>query len=117
MGSYAGNYDILANQGATFSRVITWYANEAKTVKVDLTNYTAKAQVRSVPGGTLILEMSTANGRIVLGGALGTITMTVPAANMNVTADLYQWDLELTNGSVVTRLLQGSFEVLPEITV
>ena len=116
MGAYAGSYKWIADKGATMSRVITWYSDEAQTTPVNLTNYTAKMQVRSVPGSTLILELSTTNGRIVLGGAAGTITCTVAAADMNMTADLYQYDLELTNGTVVTRLIQGSFEVRDEIT-
>ena len=116
MGSYAGSYDWIADKGATTSRVFTWYVDETKTTKVNLTGYTAKMQVRAKPGSTLIVELSTTNGRIVLGGAAGTITCTIPAADMNMTADLYQYDLELTNGTVVTRLVQGSFEVRDEIT-
>ena len=117
MGNYAGQYDIVADKGATFSRTITWYADAAKTTPVNLTGYTAKMQVRATPDNSVVVELSTTNSRISLGGAAGTITLTVAATNMNMTADLYQYDLELTSGgSVVTRLLQGSFEVRDEIT-
>jgi len=114
MGSYAGQYNWIADKGATLTRVITWYSTG--TTPVDLTSYTAKMQVRSVPGGAVVLELSTANGRIALGGAAGTITITAAASVMNMTADLYQYDLEMTNGAVVTRLVQGSFEVRDEVT-
>lgn len=114
MGSYAGQYNWIADKGATLSRTIVWYSSGS--TPMNLTGYTAKMQVRSTPTGAVVLELSTANGRIALGGSAGTITITAAASVMNMTADLYQYDLELTNGSVVTRLVQGSFEVRDEIT-
>jgi hypothetical protein len=62
--------------------------------------------------------LTTENGRIVLGGALGTITLTVPFANMNIAEGQYVYDLEMVSpgGTVVTRLLQGTFTVSGEVT-
>ena len=77
-------------------------------------------QVRTtVQSSTVVLELTTANGRISLGGVSGTVTLNVPADVMqNVLADKYVYDLELiapTTG-VVNRLVQGNFAVRAEVT-
>lgn len=114
----AGLYNIVADQGATFSRTITWTDSAKKPINI--TNYTAKMQVRAtVESSAVILELTTQNGRISLGGVLGTVTLNVPASVMqNVVADKYVYDLELiapTTG-VVNRLVQGNFAVRAEVT-
>lgn len=112
----AGQYDITCDQGATFSRVITW--KNSNGTPIDLTNYTARLQVRSnYPSSTVLLNLTTENGGISLGGALGTITLAATAtATGAIAADEYVYDLELITGSNVTRLVEGSFTVTPEVT-
>ena len=114
----AGKHDIIIEQGATFRRVITWKA--ANGSPINLTGYTAKMQVRErVRDTDVVLECSTANGRITLGGNLGTITI---VAQDEVTTTLSEmpkavYDLELTSaGGEVTRLLRGAVEIVPEVT-
>jgi hypothetical protein len=111
----AATYNILADQGATFSRVLTW--NTSAGTPVNLNGYTAKMQVRTVDNNTLGIELSTINGRIALGGAAGTITLTVAATDMGFEAGAHVYDLEMTVGTTTTRLVQGSFELRPEVTV
>ncbi len=64
-----------------------------------------------------ILVLTTENGGLILGGATGTISL---QASATTTAALsggsYVYDLELVSGGVVTRLLQGSFNVSLEVT-
>jgi hypothetical protein len=77
-------------------------------------------QVRTTLESTqTVLELTTQNSKISLGGALGTVTLTVSAAEMaNVSANKYVYDLELvapTTG-VVNRLVQGNFVVRGEVT-
>jgi len=112
----AGTYNIICDQGATFGRTITW--KDANGDPVDLTNYTARMQVRSiVTSDTVAVELTTEDGRITLGGALGTITLTIPATvTDDIEAGTYAYDLELVTGSTVTRLLMGSFIVRGEVT-
>ena len=86
---------------------------------VNLTGYTADMQFRVSPYATSILyEASTANGAIVLGGATGTITITIPAVTTTgFTFRQAVYDLKMTSpGGVVTRLLAGSVTVSPEVT-
>lgn len=112
----AATYNIVADQGATFSRVITWKTTAG--TPVDLTGYTAKMQVRvTYSSPSAVLTLSTAAGSIVLGGALGTITITGAASSMTMDGNNYVYDLELTSsGGAVTRLVMGNFTVRAEVT-
>jgi hypothetical protein len=112
----AGIYDITCEQGATFQRILTWKDSDGDPI--NLNGYTAAMQVRDgACGQTKILEATTGNSKIVLGGALGTITITVSATD---TAALpvgeFVYDLELNQSGTVTRLIQGSFTVSREVT-
>ena len=116
MSAPAETYDITADQGATYSVVIT-YKNSNGT-PINLTGYTARMQLRaSYASATAALSLTTENGRIALGGAAGTITLTVAAATMEtLEAKTYVYDLELVDGSTVIRLLQGLFVNRPNAT-
>jgi len=61
---------------------------------------------------------STLNAGITLGGAAGTIAITIDADYTSKLDDgTYVYDLELTSSSgIVTRLLEGQFVVTPEVT-
>lgn len=112
----AGIYNIVAEQGSTFIRTITW--NDSLGQPTNLTNFTARMQVRSDYQSTIVtLDFTTENGAITLGGVLGTITITATAEAMTaVGGGFYVYDLELVSGNVVTRLLQGTFAVNVEVT-
>lgn len=113
----AGNYDITIEQGATFSLVFTWRDSAGSLVNV--TGYSARMQVRKSPSSpTVLLDLSTTGGGITLGGTNGTITLSASAAT---TAALSPspavYDLEMVSpGGVVTRLLAGKVNILPEVT-
>lgn len=112
----AGLWNIVADQGATWSRVVTW--KDASGALVNLTNYTAQMQIReTLDSVSPSLTLSTLNGRISLGGAAGTITLTVQASDMTLDEGQYVYDLELTSsGGAVTRLVMGDFVVRGEVT-
>ncbi len=114
-------YDINIKQGATFSLIMTWYTDETQTTPVDLSGYTARMQIREFKeSADVIVELTTGNGRITLGGALGTIALEISAED---TEDLVfpesltgVYDLELVNGTTVTRLLEGTVYYNLEVT-
>lgn len=113
----AGIYNIYTDQGATFARQLTWKNKNSNPI--NLTNYTGRMQVRTTPlSQDIILSLTTENNRIVLGGALGTINLTVAASDMtNVLSGKYFYDLELvSNTGVVVRLLKGAFNISAEVT-
>lgn len=114
----SGRYDLTVEQGATFGLSLTW--KDAAGTPIDLTGYSARAHIRSMTqSASTLLEMTTANSRIVLGGPAGTIVLSASSA---VTAALAApidavWDLELESGAgTVTRLLEGNVHIDPEVT-
>lgn len=114
----AGLYNIIADQGATLSRTVTWKDSAKRAINI--TGYTARMHVRAeVESASTILELTTENNRITLGGAAGTITLNVSASTMaGLTAGKYVYDLELVAPvtGVVSRIIQGNFVVRPEVT-
>lgn len=115
----AGIYNIFVEQGATFTRTLTWKIN--KNV-VNLTGYTARLKVRTnsrntVPTKILISSLTSSSG-ITLGGTAGTIQLTISATQTAALAPgKYSYDLELESaGGEVTRLVKGKFTVDPEET-
>ena len=112
----ATTYDLTIEQGATFSQLVTY---KESGVAVNLTGYTARMQVRStLESASTVVELTTANGRITLGGSAGTITLTVSATDTAaLTAGRGVYDLELVSGSgIVTRLLQGVATISRNVT-
>lgn len=67
---------------------------------------------------TTTVVASTANGRIVLDGPNGRITVTIDAATTAaISAGRYAYDLVVTTGATTTRLLEGKFTVTGAVTV
>lgn len=114
MSQQPGDLDLHMYQGATFRYVLTWLEDD---VAKNLTNYTARMQVRPTPtSSTVILDIDT-DDDITLGGAAGTITIEVAAADTaDIDPGLYVYDLELVTGATVTRLVEGVFMVSAEVT-
>jgi len=111
-----GSLDFLMPKGSTFSRTLTWKVSGSA---VNLTNYTARMQARtSHASSTAVLDMTTANSKITLGGTAGTITLTLSAADTAaITQSSLAYDLELVSaGGVVTRLVEGQIVLTPEVT-
>ena len=105
-------------QGETFSHQLVWKAG-VPAVPVDLTGCSARMQVRSVvTSGAVLLELTTGNGRIALGGLDGTLTLQLTAAETEaLTWRNGVYDLELVHpGGQVRRLAEGSVKVKPEVT-
>ena len=110
-----GTYNMVVPQATTFNFACTIQEN---TTPWNLTNYTATLTVRPFAGSTTTtLLATTANGKITLGGALGTISVTFSATDTNIKADSYVYDLVLNSGSVITRILEGQFIVTAGVTV
>lgn len=112
----AGIYDITIEQGATFTLSLTW--KDSTGNPVNLTGYSARMQVRtSYEAEDTLVSLTSSGGDIVLGGALGTIIITIAAsATQTLQLDEAVYDLELVNGATVTRLLQGRATVSREVT-
>jgi hypothetical protein len=88
------------------------------TAPLDITGYTAKMQMRSYPNSpTAVLTLTTENGGIVITGATGNIQLHATAEQTGaVNQGPYDYDLEIYQGSSVTRVIQGQMEVSAQVT-
>lgn len=112
----AGIYNFTCEQGATFTRVIN--ATDDAGDPIDLTGYTARMQVRrDIDATATLIELTTENGRITLGGEAGTITLNIDADDTSDIPRPGVYDLELESASgIVIRLLKGAFYLDSEVT-
>lgn len=110
-----GKYNIICPQGATFVKQLTYTIDD---VPVNLTGYTARMQVReSHSSAVIIVELTTENGRISLGGSAGTVNLLIDAiTTAGIDDKEYVYDLELISGGNVYRIIEGKFIVTPEVT-
>jgi len=114
--SGVGQADIEINQGSTFDVTLTY--KDSAGNPIDLTGYDARMKIKQKKSdATEIVELSVTNGRIILGGAAGTIRLLIDAA-LTATLDFPKsfYDLELVNGSVVSRILEGRATLSKEVT-
>lgn len=105
-------YSLTIWRDATFQKVITYYkGSTVASGPMDLTGYTASLVVRNPGQRNSILTLSDVP-ELVLGGAAGTIVITIPAA----TTKALEWtsgnyELLVDNGLIVTPLLRGVIRV------
>jgi hypothetical protein len=123
MSCCVGNYDLCIKQGATYTKIFTWLAGQCcgaaggGPAPVDLTGYSATMQFRQYAGSPTLLYDASAD--ITLGGVNGTIELVIDATD---TEGFTWWngvyDLLLTSSSgIVTRLLSGTVDVCPGVTM
>lgn len=113
----AATHNLTIEQGATFQLNLLWKTSAG--TPIDLTGYTARMQVRRKhDADTAMLNLTTENSAIVLGGAAGTIAITAAATlTDDLTGKVAVYDLELVSaGGVVTRLIEGCVTISPEVT-
>ena len=111
----ANIYDIICEQGTTFTRVVTY--KDAAGNPVNLTSYTARMKVRSSRGASGFYLTLTNSQGITL-ESNGEIEIVIPAtATATVPAGSYKYDLEIVSSSgVVIGVIEGDFKVSGEVT-
>jgi hypothetical protein len=111
----SARYNIICEQATTFN-----FQFNIKTGSTpwNITNYTAIMTVRPFLGATTtLLVASTTNGLITLDGPNGVVTVDVSDTTTGaLVAGRYVYDLVLDSGTVVTRILEGSFIVTAAVT-
>ena len=112
-----GSYALTIRQGATWCQSVIW--KDSNGTPINLTGYIARMQVRpTVQSPVVIIELTTENGRIVLGGAAGTIDLELDAdatAAITQTSGVYDLELESSDGTV-TAILEGRVKIVQEVT-
>jgi hypothetical protein len=123
----AGRYSFIIEQGSTFQTELIY--KDSLGVPVDLTNYSARMQIRPNPGSpTLYITLSSSldpdGTGINLNGldgsnprTSGSIGITISAVSSSMfTFDQAAYDLELYSGSFVTRIIEGKVQLSKEVT-
>jgi hypothetical protein len=121
-----GTYNLLIYQNATYLLTFLWTAGVccgsgtvgATPLPVNLTGYTAEMQFKQSPYATAVLYDCVASGDIVLGGAAGTITLTIPSS---ATSTFTWWNgvydlILISAGGIATPLLSGTVTVTPGVS-
>lgn len=106
-----GTYDLDLYRGDTYGwRFILWQ-DVAQTIPVDLTGSTAKAEVRSQPGGALAASMTCV---VTLPNF---IDATLPNSESVKLPEKGSWDLQVTfPGGRVNTVLKGDVIATPDVT-
>jgi tRNA threonylcarbamoyladenosine modification (KEOPS) complex Pcc1 subunit len=114
----AGYHHFIIEQGATFGKTLT--LKDSSGTVVNLTGYASgQMDLRENPDAeSTTISLTTANGRITLGGAEGTITLSISATDTaSLSADDGVFDLEIeSNEGIVTRLIEGTYSVRRNIS-
>lgn len=112
----AGKYNFKIEQGTTFSFSIVWKDSDGGLIP--LTDYTSRMQLRyGSYTGEIAIELTTENGGITINIGTSQVTVSISAiqsALLELKPCVY--DLEMVNGDVVTRLIEGKVRIVPEVT-
>tara|TARA_R100000152_G_scaffold4295_1_gene1490 strand:+ start:484 stop:837 length:354 start_codon:yes stop_codon:yes gene_type:complete len=114
----AGYHHFIIEQGATFGQTLT--LKDSSDTVINLSGYaSAEMDLRENPeSSSTIITLTTSNSRIALGGAAGTVTLSISASDTaNLTAGDGVYDLEIVDGSSnVYRILEGTYTVRRNIS-
>ena len=108
----AGTYNFILEQGATFNRQLTVKDDGSA---MNLTGYSVASKMRSTHDSSTVVGTFTCTISNATGGII-TMSMTNSTTGA-IEEGIYVYDLEMTSGTgVVTRLMQGTVTVNPEVT-
>ena len=123
----AGRYSFVIEQGATTNLQINW--TDSSGSAIDLTGYHSRMQIRpSVESDVVFLSLSSSlesdGTGINLSGSNGETPLQSGSLAIYISADSTEdlnfneayYDLEMVNGSEVTRLLEGKVKLSKNVT-
>jgi hypothetical protein len=108
----AGTYNFILEQGATFTRTLTVQENSSA---MNLSGYSVASKMRSTHDsgtvvGTFSCTISNASGGVIVMNMNNSTTA-------GIEEGMYVYDIEITSSAgTVTRLMEGSITVNPEVT-
>jgi hypothetical protein len=102
--------NLIIDQGTDYSTSITLTDDEDNVV--DLTGYTADAQMRKTYSSSNSVTFST-----TVVEAQGVLTLSLTdTQTANITPGRYVYDVVITTGSTTTRIVEGIVTVTPRVT-
>jgi|TARA_B110000914_G_C15107118_1_gene284362 hypothetical protein len=106
--------NLTIDQGATFSSDVT--VKDANGNPFNLTGYTAAAKLAKGFASTRTRTNMTTS--IAADATTGVVTLSLTATQTSaLDAERYVYDLEITSGANVTRVIEGIITVRPQVTV
>lgn len=115
------NLDIDAG---TDHYVNTTYVDFITNLPKNLTGYSALLEVKyEWEDPRVLLTLSSSNGRILLGGVAGTITIHFTPADTTPSSQTYKWDravydlIVTDNNTIKTKLLKGFINVVGTVSL
>lgn len=113
----AGRYNMVCDQGSTFERSIE--LQDSDGTAYNLTGYTARMHVRrEIETSSTIIELTTANNRIVIYPISGIIELKLtPTETAGLTrSGHYDLEIQQTSTGKVFKVLRGEFRLEKEVT-
>lgn len=108
----AGFHHFIIEQGATFQQTLT--LKDSSDAVINLTGYTAEMDLRkNQDDSNEVITLTTGNSRITMGGAAGTIILTISAtdsAALSVGDGVYDLEITDSNGKV-DRIMEGTYSI------
>ena len=106
--------NLTIDQGATFSSDVT--VKDAQGNAFNLTGYTAVAKLAKGFASTKTRTNMTTS--IATDATTGVVTLSLSATETAaLDAERYVYDLEITSGATVTRVIEGIITVRPQVTL
>jgi len=106
--------NLTIDQGATFTSDVT--VKDAQGNAFNLTGYTAVAKLAKGFASTKTRTNMTTS--IATDATTGVVTLSLTATETSaLDAERYVYDLEITSGAAVTRVIEGIITVRPQVTV
>jgi hypothetical protein len=102
--------NLTVDQGANF--LYNVYLIDANGTAIDISGYTGNCQIRKTYTSTTYNTMN-----VAITGASGLVSLTMNSTvTANLTSTRYVYDLELSSNNVVSRILEGTITVSPQVT-
>ena len=102
--------NLTVDQGANF--LYNVYLIDANGTAIDISGYTGNCQIRKTYTSTTYNTMN-----VAVTGASGLVSLTMNSTvTANLTSTRYVYDLELSSNNVVSRILEGTITVSPQVT-
>jgi hypothetical protein len=113
----AGTANLTIDQGAGYSVTFT-YCQPDGTTPVNVTNWAAKMEIRTILGAAPMLTVGTVTGEIVVTGASGIFALTLTAAQTDLLTAGGIYDILVTppGGAQPIRLVEGRVAVSLAVT-
>lgn len=102
--------NLTVDQGANF--LYNVYLIDANGTAINISGYTGNCQIRKTYTSTTYNTMN-----VAITGASGLVSLTMNSTvTANLTSTRYVYDLELSSNNVVSRILEGTITVSPQVT-